>query len=271
MKNKNYTFYLLALCFTGLVLAISGAGIDTNLISHKDNWLVNINGHDITESELINTRKKLNNKLSEEETLSLMIDNTLLIQRANELGLIESDRVVKKAIVHSVVETTVRDAISKAPSEETLKDFYQSNIRMFTSPKQVSLSIAKFKTMDECNLHTRINETWLNNKISHPANQGPMTETLLNRQFGPSLSKEILGLNAESFINTSQDNAECLSIYIHKVTKQNTMPFISVKNAVLGEYRIQLRRKALSELLIKLKSNGEIILSNQVIGDTHEK
>ena len=73
------------------------------------------------------TRDK-GNEITDEDrarVLNRLIDEELLVQRGTELGIIDSDRAVRKAISTAMIQTIVAESSSKQPSEDDLRAFYE--------------------------------------------------------------------------------------------------------------------------------------------------
>ncbi len=230
-----------------------------------------MNDHYIAQDEFLVNQKKLAGKINEPQLLSLMMDNTLLIQRAQELGLIDSDRVVKKAIVHSLVEKVVHQAIATDPSPATLEAFYQKNSKLFSQPDKFKVQIAQHPLIkDTCSQkdfmdnNGNISDTWLAHVVQHPASRGFLSQVLLHRHFGPSIAHHISVLQDGELSQSFNSQGSCLSFYVKEKQTSQLASFEQIKAKVLGEYRSQKRRGALNDLLDSLKQNSDIILANEV-------
>ncbi len=64
--------------------------------------------------------------------LQRIIEEELLVQRGVEVGLLESDKRTRAALVNGMISMTTTAAEAKAPSERELADFFQENIDYFT-------------------------------------------------------------------------------------------------------------------------------------------
>ena len=67
-----------------------------------------------------------------EYVLQRMIEEELLVQRGVEVGLLESDKRTRAALVNGMVSMTTTAAEAKAPTENELAEFFQENIDYFT-------------------------------------------------------------------------------------------------------------------------------------------
>lgn len=124
----------------GILLAVasaikpSGSGLPAGAVAA-------INDRVLSEEELARAINLLaqdkRNEMTEEDrafVLSRLIDEELLVQRGVEIGLVESDSGVRKAIVKAMMDSILLDAESEKPSEEELRAFYRDNQDYFARP-----------------------------------------------------------------------------------------------------------------------------------------
>ena len=67
-----------------------------------------------------------------EYVLQRIIEEELLVQRGVEVGLLDSDRRTRAALVAAMISMTTTAAEAKAPSEEELAEFFQENRDYFS-------------------------------------------------------------------------------------------------------------------------------------------
>jgi hypothetical protein len=66
--------------------------------------------------------------------LNRLIEEELLIQRGIEVGLVDSDRAVRKSMAQAMLASAITDSASTQPSQDELRAFYQQNSSRFASP-----------------------------------------------------------------------------------------------------------------------------------------
>lgn len=66
--------------------------------------------------------------------LRRLIEEELLIQRGEAIGLLDSDPTVRKAIASSMIQSIVAESESEKPGPEELRRFYDENLGYFTPP-----------------------------------------------------------------------------------------------------------------------------------------
>ncbi len=69
--------------------------------------------------------------------LDRLIDEELLIQYGIDVGLVESDRAVRKAITEAMLSSVITEHTSERPSDDMLRAFYAENLSVFvrSAPK----------------------------------------------------------------------------------------------------------------------------------------
>ena len=301
INNQVPRYALLLLFFIGILIAVLGAGFDSSLTlpfnktfdGHKSEILVTVNGQAITQ-EKFNTARIKNKNLPAEKLLALIVDEYLLLQRAEELGLLQADSVVRKAIVHRVIEQEINKALNKKNDEENLnsdyKSFYLNNLAMFTSEDLFQIQIAKFDDDDKCSQALAFKKLWSknelsgellspesstkkqvarkqwkNNLISQSLSKALHSKTLIYRQLGNDLAEQVVGL-AEGVLSTPiHYQQSCLLIYLQNKKLGQLHSFDEVKAQVVSAYKVSLRKKTLSNLLSSLRSKADIQIAQDII------
>ncbi|MEI6895222.1 MAG: peptidyl-prolyl cis-trans isomerase [Colwellia sp.] len=276
---------LLSLFILGVLLSVAGSGIKSSFgFSQR---LTTVNGHVISLAEF-NDIKANNPELTASESLALMIDNLLLLQRAQELGLLQSDRVIRKVIVRSVIEQEIKQVLTRPIDEKTLVDFYQRNLMMFTPADQYQVEIAHFSADDNrCRqselfkqrwkksdvfMFYRTSEQtdnpliqqWQQHLVEQPLGQSLHSEALLYRQLGNQLTQKIVQLHQGELSATIPSDKGCSLILLTNKVRGQAISFDVAKPQVLAEYRVVARRKALTDLLLILRENADITIAQDI-------
>ena len=83
------------------------------------------------------------------EALERIIDEELLLQRALELGLGESDPQSRKALVNAMLQFSIADASRRTPSDAQLKAFYAERPRLIAPQPLLSVRGVSFSALNE--------------------------------------------------------------------------------------------------------------------------
>jgi hypothetical protein len=127
----------------GILLAVAGALVP-NTKDFSGNVVARVNGKAITLPDVDFALGRLSGDgqqtvTSKERSAALrwLVDQELLIQRGVEIGLLDSDLTVRKAIAGATIDTVVASVLAQEPTEEELRAFYTSHTAVFTVPAQV--------------------------------------------------------------------------------------------------------------------------------------
>jgi parvulin-like peptidyl-prolyl isomerase len=77
--------------------------------------------------------------------LDRMIDEELLVQRAVELGLVETDRRVRADLTQAMIQSIVVETEDVEPAPEELRRFYEEEAAFFTQPGRVRAAQVFFR------------------------------------------------------------------------------------------------------------------------------
>ena len=122
----------------GLVMATAGVVEDAPELGWPDEAAVLVNGVTIRQSAYQRALDALAQDSREplsdddrEHVLSRLIEEELLVQRAQSLGLDRTDPVVRNTLVSAMIETIVSGVGQEEPSIEEVARFYESNREFF--------------------------------------------------------------------------------------------------------------------------------------------
>ncbi len=103
-----------------------------------------VNGTPITQEKYLSYLQALSedkkNPISAEDSayiLQRIIEEELLVQRGVEVGLLESDKRSRAALVNAMISMTTTAAEAKAPGEDALAEFFQNNLDYFTATSRL--------------------------------------------------------------------------------------------------------------------------------------
>lgn len=95
-------------------------------------------------------RDKRNPITAEDErhVLDRLIEEELLVQRGVEVGLVESDSRIRKAIVAAMIQSVVADVESRQSDTDDLEQFFEENRGYFASPPRYRLERLSFRGVE---------------------------------------------------------------------------------------------------------------------------
>lgn len=151
MINVLYSISLLV----GLLLIGAGT-FDATLTSLPSNAAARVNDTIITQQQLaaavLRVYKGEDSTAFNRHSTALLpriIQQELLLQRAEEVGLFASDPVIRKAIINAVMDdATVADGMVD-PNDGQLRQYYQENLHLYETPARLQLQQVFFRHSDD--------------------------------------------------------------------------------------------------------------------------
>ena len=139
--NQRALWLLAAGSVVGILLGAATAFHKSGSVASAlpDDAIASVNGRPIREEEYTRAVAMLagdkRTEIADEDrthVLNRLIEEELLIQRGIEIGLVDSDRSVRKAITQAILASIVAESVSVQPAEDELRAFYAENPSLFT-------------------------------------------------------------------------------------------------------------------------------------------
>ena len=149
--NRLSTYLLIGGAVLGLGAAMwSALGVNEALTKYGDAVAV-VDGIPIPravyDSAIEGLASAKRNPLTEDEkreALNRIIDEELLLRRALELGLAESDPTSRKALVNAMLQFSVADAAKLEPTDEQLRAFYADRPKLIAPQPLLTVRATSF-------------------------------------------------------------------------------------------------------------------------------
>jgi len=141
----------------GLIAAAAGliTGVGRRSAPPAASEIARVNGAAIPREQLQRTlsalaRDKRNALTPEDErhVLDRLIEEELLVQRGVEVGLVDSDARIRKAMVAAMIQSIVADAESRQADSGDVERFFEENRGYFASPPRFRLERLSFRAAD---------------------------------------------------------------------------------------------------------------------------
>ncbi len=127
----------------GIAAALSERGPTISVL--PDGAIALVNGRPIREEDyaravaLVEGDKRTEITAEDRDhILDRLIEEELLIQRGIAIGLVDSNRSVRKAITQAMLTSIVTESVSVQPSEDELRAFYAENLSLFARSAEVT-------------------------------------------------------------------------------------------------------------------------------------
>ena len=260
------------IALAGLSIALIGSDLNFQSIPAADNVLVSVNQQPITVQQLNFAAQRITGssaeKLDEEQKntiVKMLIDEELLLQRAELLGIASADPGIRKALARAVISQTVTEFLDRPIDEQQLQTFYLEYRALFAQPLRLELQAYKFERMEQAQQAFASAEIPAHQPSLLPASALPAH--MLRRYLGNPLADIALTLTeGETTAPIQRPDGVYL---LHLIAKQpeQISPLTEVRPQVEAEYRRRGRDMALQTRLVTLRQQAQITVdSDQLLG-----
>ena len=264
----------IVLALMGLILVVVGSNTHFQLTNYPPDTLVTVNGYPITQSALRNAEKRIQPNSSDpmnpddrEVLLQRLIDDELMLQHAEDLGIFTTDPGIRKLLVRSSVNSIIEDSRSEPISDEQLKVFYEDHKSVFQRPSRIGLKVASFLNPEmakdtweiikkEVPFEVAIAETKTGELINIPSSLIP--EHVLRRYLGSKLTAVALSLSENQISSPITIDEFTYLIYVLAKEPEQQLSFDDSRLQVKSEYRSRHRQNALTNALTRLRKHADI-------------
>ena len=265
----------------GLLLLLVGSNTQISWQNQPIDTVVLVNQQPVTESALKFARQRSGRFMvdvpfqdRDKQLLQRLIDDELILQRAEELGILQADPGIRKLLARSAIDTVVRESQAVLIKEPELIAFYNDHQAVFQQPQRITLQAAQFDDLEMANISR--NAVLLGDSLKKtvslrggkilPIPVSPLPKHMLIRYLGISLTDLALGLSATQI---SQPIVQGDNIYLLQVIENQPatlMPFEQVRETVMTELISRQRRDSLTTTLEELKQTASIQLNLSLLG-----
>ena len=256
----------------GLLLAlISALGLKTGFLDTQD-WVAKVNGIDIPASEynraLLAMQDGLKRGLTEEDrrkALQVLVDEELLLQEAEALGLTRSDTVVRKNLIQAMMKASTSFTETE-PGEQQLQGFYAENRALFSGP--AILSVASVRSPSPTVASEFVQALKKGEAFLQAANRLGMENLDIPEKIpsakladyvGGDLAQTLAQLSADDIAGPLVQDGDYSFFWIRQKSG-GTQPFASVRNSVKAEWQRRKNEEAFEAFLDGLRRSARITI-----------
>ncbi|BFM15793.1 peptidylprolyl isomerase [Maricurvus nonylphenolicus] len=261
----------------GLLAALYSVLLPEQWQTNNMQVVAEVNGTLITREKYLNHLQALASDKKDaitaddaEYVLQRIIEEELLVQRGLEVGLIDSDKRTRSAMVNAMIGMTTASAEATPPSESDLTDFFNEHIDYFTPTSRIHVSVINL-TGDDAGKHAeqavkrlRKGEDFtvvrqaLGSPVALSVPENLLPPTKLREYLGPSLV-QTLQHQSVGYISAAMPYGNGFRI-IKLVDKEvgQAPAMVTVREQVEAEYVRRLGDQTLREYLAWLKDRADI-------------
>jgi hypothetical protein len=203
--------------------------------------------------------------------LDRLVDEELLVQRALELGLARSDRVVRSQLVSALIEAVTADAGQQDPTPAELREFFSEHAEWFREPGRLHARQLFVREREgsaaraaEAAARLRAGEAFesvaraLGDEPLAPLPDAPLPATKLAEYAGPA-ALEALREQAVGAVSDPLAAAGGLQVLVLVAREPDVTPALeAIEDAVRAEWRRRAGDEALQRYLAMLRESAEI-------------
>ncbi|MCD4722692.1 MAG: peptidylprolyl isomerase [Desulfobacula sp.] len=237
-------------CLAGLALAVSSLMSSAGAVLPKGS-AARVNGILISETkylELLNAfSQDRRSDLTRDDRLFVlerMIEEELLVQQGQSLGMLQSNQSVRASLVNGIRDS-ITNGKSSQPNEEELQDFYSEQIGLFTPSTRLKLrqivlpmtadgnTIAEL-LVDGSSIAAVKKQFHVKNYLTAPRSSMPVSRLL--SYLGPTLLQAVMELEPGEFTKPIISNNYQHIIYLENRREGVAPPFEKIRDQVEARY-----------------------------------
>jgi len=200
--------------------------------------------------------------------LDRMVDDELLVQRALELGMAQSDAEVRNAIINSLIASITAEADAASPTDEELARYLAEHPERFSFVE--SVSVAAWQSDDESvaqSFVTALRESGApvpeeGIEALRDLPGGLMRIEILRDYLGPAIAAAAADMPAGSSAVFAR-RGRWLVVQVQDKQSGVLTDLESIRSRVLQDYRRNLAGEALEDYLAELRQRADIVTAPQ--------
>ena len=204
-----------------------------------------------------------------------LLDEELLVQRADEVGLGAADRGVRKALARAAIDAAVREAAAYPMNEPELRAFHAANAALFALPRRVRVRAIAFDASRDPELALRRAQeaaaaiaagldfdtaaARYGDPPGLPLPDALLPEAALRRQLGPTLGAAALALPPGGVSQPLRAGVSVVLLALAEEAPARAQDFEAVRAQVEAELARRRGDEALLALLARLRAQARIV------------
>ena len=267
--------WLLLGALTGLILAlVESLGLLESWGNSQEQAgvAVQVNDRQILQVELERAlealaRDKRNpvREIDRQRVLDTLISEELLVQRAQTIGLVESDRAVRKALVDSMMQYLLAQAGINEPSDETLRVYYGDQPALAQPAIQIRLRHAQVPASRAEQAGARLSAGEDFSAVFVDPESLVPDETLplpaLDNYLPASLIQELAKLQAGDVAGPFTLHGQAHFVWIQQLERPPRPAFTAVRDLVRHQWLREQRESATRRYVQTLREAADIRIS----------
>lgn len=202
------------------------------------------------------------------EALERIIDEELLLRRALELGLAESDPTTRKALVNAMLQFSIADAAKRDPTEEQLRAFYADRPKLIAPQPLLTVRATSFAN-SELDRIVRVQTEMASGKAFDAAvataggelillPKGPVVPAKIAEYAGASIRDIALTLEKGQTAGPIEVGRRVVYVHLIDRTDEPPPPLDQVRDVVAEEWRKRTSEETFEIYVKNLRAKARI-------------
>jgi PPIC-type PPIASE domain/SurA-like N-terminal domain len=274
-ENKVANYLLIAGAVLGLGAAMwSALGVGDAMTKYSDAIAV-VDGTPIPravyETAIEGLASAKRNPLTEaerREALERIIDEELLLRRALDLGLAESDPPSRKALVNAILQFSVADTAKLEPKDDELRRFYAERPKLIAPQPLLTVRAVSFASTDAKRIERM--RAALGKSTAFEAAvravggelvllpKGPVIPSKIAEYAGPTLRDAALVLKKGQSAGPIEIGRRTVFVHLIDRSEAPPPPLDDVRDVVAEEWRNRMSEKAFEDYVAGLRARARV-------------
>ena len=266
---------LIAAAALGLAAAMwSALGVDDAVTKYRDAIAV-VDGVPVPASVyetaiagLVQAKLTPMTEADKREALERIVDEELLLRRALELGLAESDPPSRKALVNAMLQFSIADAAKLEPSEEELRKFYAERPKLIAPQPLITVRAVSIDQSEPDRTKKFVEAIQAGKDFKAATNlagatpillpNGPIIPSKIAEYAGPTIRDTALQLIAGRTAGPIPIGRRVVFVHVVERSEAPPPPLEEVRAVVAEEWRKRKTEEAFESYVKELRSRARI-------------
>ena len=266
---------LIAAAALGLAVAMwSALGVDDAVTKYRDAIAV-VDGVPVPASVyetaiagLVQAKLTPMTEADKREALERIVDEELLLRRALELGLAESDPPSRKALVNAMLQFSIADAAKLEPSEEELRKFYAERPKLIAPQPLITVRAVSIDQSEPDRTKKFVEAIRAGKDFKAATNlagatpillpNGPIIPSKIAEYAGPTIRDTALQLIAGRTAGPIPIGRRVVFVHVVERSEAPPPPLEEVRAVVAEEWRKRKTEEAFESYVKELRSRARI-------------
>ena len=210
-----------------------------------------------------------------QRALDVLVREELLVQRAEQMGIVKTDRTIRKAIVDAMMISIRTEERASDPTDAELKEFWAKAPGLFQKPAALTLRAARAPTPqiasmleEDLRAGTGFEEAVTNsNAIMLPLPLAPLALSKVQDYLGPTLTARITNHKAGDIVGPVHSPNGSYFVWLMAREDSPQKSFEEVRPVLAKEWRRRREVEAVLAYFARLKQAASITVTDEALNE----